>query len=359
MSLISELFSTIDKGYLGGISEKLGESDQSVTRGVQTSMAAVLGGLASHSENPGTLRRILDLAPAGDLSWANAGKSIADPNSSLLTTGKHILSGLFGTQEGAVTAAIAAHAGLKSGVTSSLMAMAAPMVMSFLGRRVRDEGMTMGGLGNLLNREAPSIRAALPAGLGDMFWPRETATTTRPVVAQTVTREASTSSANWLLPLFLLALIPGLIWLFHHSRPATPGTITIPRVGTANRSMPLEVPAPALPALPKASNIDLYFATGSSKLRPESETRLRAFVATLKPGDHVTVGGYTDNVGNEEQNLKLSQRRADTVMAEIKHKGIAADRLTAQGYGEENPIANNDTLAGRARNRRVSVGMME
>jgi OmpA-OmpF porin, OOP family len=238
--------------------------------------------------------------------------------------------------------------------------------MSFLGRRVRDEGMTMGGLSNLLHREAPSIRAALPASLGDLFWPREhTATTTRPVVAQTVTREAS-SSAGWLLPLFLLALIPGLIWLFHHARTVTPSTITVPvpRTGTANRTIPDEVTTPKMPEVPKApamSNVDLYFNTGSSKLRPESEAKLREFAATLRshPGAHLNLGGYTDNVGDESQNLKLSQRRADAVMAELTHKGIAADRLTAKGYGEDDPIADNGTAPGRAKNRRVSVGLTD
>jgi len=363
MSLISELFSTIDRGALSGIAQKLGEPEQSVSRGLQSSMAATLGGLATQSENPSALRRLLDLVPSGDLSLTNAIGAIGDPNSSLLTTGKHLLSSLFGTSEGTVTSALSTHTGLRSGVMSTLMSCAAPLVMSFLGRRVRDEGMTMGGLGNLLQRESPAIRAALPASLSDLFWPREhvAATSARPVVAQTVTREKS-SSAGWLLPLFLLALVPGLIWLFNHARTVSPSTITPPRVGSASRAIP-DVTPPAIPEAPKvpslSKTLDLYFDTNSAKLKPDSAAHLKEFAAALKdnPDAHVTCDGYTDDRGDAQHNIDLSQRRANTVMGLLEKQGIPADRLTATGYGEEHPIADNGTAGGRAQNRRVSLGM--
>jgi outer membrane protein OmpA-like peptidoglycan-associated protein len=107
--------------------------------------------------------------------------------------------------------------------------------------------------------------------------------------------------------------------------------------------------------------VDLYFNTGSTKLRPESEAKLREFEATLKthPDSRLTLGGYTDNIGDAGQNMKLSQKRADAVMAQLTRRGIAADRVTANGYGEDNPIAENGTATGRAKNRRVSVGLTE
>jgi outer membrane protein OmpA-like peptidoglycan-associated protein len=67
------------------------------------------------------------------------------------------------------------------------------------------------------------------------------------------------------------------------------------------------------------------------------------------------VSGYTDNVGNPETNVRLSQQRADLVKSELVQMGIAADRLTAQGFGEEDPIADNSTAEGRDANRRVSL----
>jgi hypothetical protein len=116
-----------------------------------------------------------------------------------------------------LTRALGTGTGRQPGVTSSLMAMAAPMVMSFLGKRVRDDRMSIGGLGSLLQREIPAIRSALPAGVADLLWPHERETiTATPVVAQIVAKERS--SRPWLLHLILLALIPGLIWLFSHAR---------------------------------------------------------------------------------------------------------------------------------------------
>jgi OOP family OmpA-OmpF porin len=67
------------------------------------------------------------------------------------------------------------------------------------------------------------------------------------------------------------------------------------------------------------------------------------------------IGGYTDNVGDPAQNLELSKERADAVMAEEVRRGLAPDRLTAEGYGEQHPVADNSTEAGRAQNRRIAM----
>jgi outer membrane protein OmpA-like peptidoglycan-associated protein len=77
--------------------------------------------------------------------------------------------------------------------------------------------------------------------------------------------------------------------------------------------------------------------------------------AVLKkyPDVHVKISGYTDSVGSPEKNLQLSQKRADAVVAGLVRRGISADRLTAEGHGEEYPIENNSTGMGRAKNRHV------
>jgi outer membrane protein OmpA-like peptidoglycan-associated protein len=271
-----------------------------------------------------------------------------------MSTGKRALSTLFGGSEDAVTRGLSAGTGLKSGLTSSLLTMAAPIVISFLGRRVRDEGMSMGALGTLLQRELPAIRAALPAGVTDLLWPRQHETVAAsPVVAQSVARERS--PARWLVPA-LLALI-GLFWLFNHGSRRVIQT-PAPAIGTANRAIP-EVPVtkPPEPSLP--ANVNLYFETGSARLRPESKARLNEFAGALAANRdaHVMVNGYTDDHGNAASNIRLSQERANAVKADLVSKGIAADRMTVQGYGEESPVADNATAAGRGLNRHVSIGV--
>src|SRR5581483_1001921 len=101
----------------------------------------------------------------------------------------------------------------------------------------------------------------------------------------------------------------------------------------------------------------LVFDPNSATLRPESQEQLNNIAEILKayPNVHVKVGGYTDNSGNPEDNLKLSQDRANAVVAEEVRRGIAPDRLTAEGYGDQHPVADNSTDEGRAKNRRVSM----
>jgi outer membrane protein OmpA-like peptidoglycan-associated protein len=101
----------------------------------------------------------------------------------------------------------------------------------------------------------------------------------------------------------------------------------------------------------------LLFNTDSATLRPESQEQLGNIAAILKayPNVHIKIGGYTDNSGDAQHNLTLSQDRANGVMAELIARGISPDRLEAQGYGEQFPVADNSTAEGRARNRRVSM----
>jgi outer membrane protein OmpA-like peptidoglycan-associated protein len=352
MSLLTDLVSTLDNRSLRGIATAVGEPEQSVAQGMQSAIGTVLGGMANKAQNPDALQGLLNLLPAGarDLSWSNLASSVTDPGSSLASAGKRMLSTLFGGSESAVKGALGTETGLSPTVTSSLLTMAAPMVMGFLGRRVRDEGLSMAGLGGLLQREIPAIRNVLPASLTHLLWDREertTTTTVEPVVAQSVVKERS--STGWILPLILLALIPSFLWLFHHARRPMTTVVVVPRSGIANRVVPTTAPLPA--------KINLYFDTGSSTLRPDSQAKLNEFAHALAPSQdaRVTVNGYTDNVGNAHSNLQLSQQRANAVVGDLEGKGISTSRVTSQGYGEEQPIADNGTAEGRAQNRRVTV----
>ena len=103
----------------------------------------------------------------------------------------------------------------------------------------------------------------------------------------------------------------------------------------------------------------LSFVTASSELTPESKEQVAAAVAILKayPAVTVKVGGYTDNQGDADANLKLSEARAQRVMEQMVVGGVAADRIEAKGYGVEHPIGDNATPEGRAKNRRTSLSV--
>lgn len=97
------------------------------------------------------------------------------------------------------------------------------------------------------------------------------------------------------------------------------------------------------------------FASGSAKLTQNSKTILNKVVRTLtdNPEIEVEIRGYTDNRGSSKVNMNLSQRRANAVKDYLVQNGIDASRIQAIGYGPANPIAPNNTRAGRAKNRRI------
>jgi outer membrane protein OmpA-like peptidoglycan-associated protein len=103
----------------------------------------------------------------------------------------------------------------------------------------------------------------------------------------------------------------------------------------------------------------LSYETGSSNLTAESKAQIDNIVAILNayPAVQIKIGGYTDNVGDPQANLDLSGVRATRVMEAIVAAGIAADRVEAEGYGDQYPIADNATEEGRAQNRRTAVSV--
>jgi outer membrane protein OmpA-like peptidoglycan-associated protein len=103
---------------------------------------------------------------------------------------------------------------------------------------------------------------------------------------------------------------------------------------------------------------DILFASGSAELDPASSPAIGAIAQALMrhPDWQLRIVGHTDSIGTAASNLDLSKRRAARVrQALVADFGIAAPRLTADGRGETQPLEDNGTAAGRARNRRVEL----
>jgi outer membrane protein OmpA-like peptidoglycan-associated protein len=101
----------------------------------------------------------------------------------------------------------------------------------------------------------------------------------------------------------------------------------------------------------------INFDTGKSNIKPESMAIIEQIAALLKayPELKVSIEGHTDNVGTAQSSMALSSQRAKSVMNAIVQKGIAATRLTALGWGQEKPIADNRSEEGKTKNRRVEI----
>ena len=108
----------------------------------------------------------------------------------------------------------------------------------------------------------------------------------------------------------------------------------------------------------RADIYSIYFSFNSDVIREESEPTLKEIAALMRrhPDWKLSVHGHTDNIASDRYNLDLSRGRAAAVMKALTGKyGVDAARLAYSGHGESNPKDSNDTLEGRARNRRVEL----
>jgi OOP family OmpA-OmpF porin len=129
--------------------------------------------------------------------------------------------------------------------------------------------------------------------------------------------------------------------------PGTPRGVKVNQLGCPERE----------PIVLKGVN----FAYDSAELTQPSHAILDgvAKILTKHPDLKVTIAGHTDSMGTADYNKKLSQRRAGSVMNYLISRGLKSVNLTAVGFGEEQPIASNDEVEGRAKNRRVELQPQE
>jgi OOP family OmpA-OmpF porin len=124
-------------------------------------------------------------------------------------------------------------------------------------------------------------------------------------------------------------------------------------VGSDRASQPAGQQQPAPPASP--SKITINFGTGSADAGASAALAQKGADLKNNPDKRVRVEGHTDNVGSAASNQALSQQRADAVRSQLITGGASPSQVTAIGYGEDRPIADNNTSSGRAQNRRVEV----
>jgi OOP family OmpA-OmpF porin len=120
---------------------------------------------------------------------------------------------------------------------------------------------------------------------------------------------------------------------------------------------PAPAPAPVITSEKVSYSADAFFDFDKSVLKPAGKASLDDLVSKLQ-GINLEViiaVGHTDSIGTDAYNQKLSIRRAEAVKAYLQSKGIEANRVYTEGKGEKQPVADNKTTAGRAKNRRVEI----
>ncbi|MBP7701526.1 MAG: OmpA family protein [Phenylobacterium sp.] len=384
-NLVQTVIGALSPDMIGKLSSVLGESSGSVSKGVSAATPALLAAALQQSSTSSGAAGLLSL-----ISQATGGGNPLDrlpallgddaARAGLLSQGKTLSDSLLGANAGAATNGLASFAGVKAGAATQLLSLAAPLVLGSIGKALGG-APTASGVQSLLSDQRASILGALPPGLGSLFG----------LGGATQARAAAASGGGgfgkilpWLIAAaVVLALIFGL-------RNCGAKQVETPPPPVKTEVVPAPAPAPVAAApetltLPGGATItvlptsigygvakfldsaepapktfvfdNLNYDTASNALTPESQPTVVTLVAILKayPNAQGRVVGYTDNQGDPAANKTLSDARAATVKKEMTTLGIAPDRIETAGMGEADPIADNATEEGRAKNRRTEL----
>ena len=371
----------------------------------------LLGGIVSKSDDAGAFSPIFNLIKgSGNANVLNNLSGLLGGGNSNMTSS--LLSILFGNKSNSIISSIASMAGLKNNSANSLLSMVSPMIMGYLSKLIQGKGLNAAGFASLLGQEKRSIMNAIPSGLGTVLGLGNMAGNVSDTVKQTAAtaQKSGSSLMRWALPLVLIAGLGYLAYSFfgkngtaiEDSMTSVTETVTdaakdvttatanvvnggmeaagnmvaglgdffsrklangvelnIPERGVENQLLGfIEDDAKAVDKTTWFNFDRLTFETGKANLDMEkSGEQLNNIVAIMNayPNTKIKIGGYTDNTGNPEFNMNLSQARAEAVKTALQGMGIAADRMDAEGYGDAHPVATNDTEEGRAQNRRIAA----
>ena len=421
-NLLEAMQGSMGSALLGEASKYLGESETVTKSALGAAMPALLAGLMQQSGTASGATQLFRTLTGpqtntdllGNLGgWLSGGSRTAG----VVAQGESMLSSLFGERTGALANAVGAISGMKLSSVTTLLAVAAPALLAFLKSYVIGNKLDAGGLASLLAGQGEHLRnrlddraaGALGFGSAATFLSSLTSGVTgqaaaaagrvtdaaRDVTSGTARAAGTTYAAAsgmvdsvsapfFRRPWFWGAVVAAALvaWIFFQNWTTSveqSARSAATQVAMAVKSLDLPDGAKINvssggfldsltsflagkdPALGKSFTFDeLQFETGSATLTNTSSAQLTALAAVLKayPSVAVSVGGHTDNTGDAAANKRLSAERAAAVKQALLGGGIAAARITDEGYGPEKPIASNDTEEGRAKNRRVELVVM-
>jgi OmpA-OmpF porin, OOP family len=417
-SLIAEITQHFTPEVVRSARSMTGESESSTYGTLQAAAPTVLSGaanMASTSEGANNLAEMIREGGYGGLtenpmSLFRGGSA----TNYLASAGQRHLGKLFGGNASSVTELVARSGGVSTASASKLMSLIAPLTLGVLGKRISTQGAGSSGLTELLLRQRDEIVGAAPSGLSRIlgFGPRvvpspvqaleheevldspthiehfaeptssveparlqPTSFSERPAPA-VVHPRAGGGGARW-LPLLLIILAAIALLSYLRNRPRVPRVtrITSTMSNLARVSLPggvnLSVPQNSMnyrlagflgdnsaTDVPRTFIFDhLSFISGSTQLTPDSNKTINDLSQILGayPSAEVRLTGYTDTTGNVLGNQNLSLDRANAIKTMLVNDGIAANRISTQGFGQNRPGAPNDTEQGGNENRRTEL----
>jgi outer membrane protein OmpA-like peptidoglycan-associated protein len=360
------------------VSSLVGETPAKTQQALGAVIPSLAGVACNEASTPGGASRLFDLIRntqlPGDLLSNPAGALAGGAaTQSLMRTGSGLITSLLGDRAGSLTNLIAGSAGIQQSSASTLLSLAAPLLLGVLGRHLTTAGIGVSGLSSLLSSHRDNILASVPSGLGSALGLNNNsnicgaapAPAVRPTVIAEPEKKAGFPLWGWLLPLLLLAA--GLLtWRScGHIEGPKMASITLPcgtvlsvQEGLFTYNVASFMMKGSDGDLPKRFVFDhLNFDSSTTRLTPDSNQTVTDLIAIMKcfPNMTVQLEGHTDSTGDPDSNKKLSVDRAEAVKAIMVSGGIDGSRIDTAGWGQEKPIASNDTEDGKARNRRTEL----
>ncbi len=415
--MASNLLDTV-RGYvtpdlLENASSHLGESSSGIKKAVNAAIPAVLAMFINRSEKGDSQGLYDDAIQAANSNVLDDRERLfKDGIGSVIPGEKEEIIGDSVNKSSSPASVIASFAGIKAGTVERLLSMIAPLALAALGRHVKENNITSSGFASFLSGQKDAVRNALPAGLSvdDTFGKRtephlereETLSTSDDREEVTTIDDEPRKKTNW-VPLLLLGLgLVALIWFLTRDRGETDTPISnADTTSSATYDTNTSASTAANTSreatkvrLADGTELNAYrggvedqlvaclndagceagkdqwydfdninFEVGSAKLTAESQEQVKNIAAILKayPDAKIKIGGYTDKTGDDAANQKLSQQRAESVLAAIKDAGANQNQLSgAEGYGSQ--FAKVDSTASddeRKKDRRIAVQLRD
>jgi outer membrane protein OmpA-like peptidoglycan-associated protein/uncharacterized protein YidB (DUF937 family) len=285
----------------------------------------------------------------------------------------------------ATVAGISRRVGLAPSVVSSAAGFEIPKLIGMLTPGGRLPTSLPSEVESFVKSDTPD--QAAPIGMAVVGDPEQQArpSAQAPPIGMATVREAPRRNFwPWIIGLLVLAALLGWLLSRRPHTAAPPQTAAVAPAPATHAPAPAATPTPvpatpapapapatsaqaAAPAARTANELNdslsrtvLNFRTGSAVLPPAADPALQQAaerIRALPSGTVIEISGHTDNTGDANANMALSQRRAEAVRNALVQHGVNPAMLTARGYGDTQPVASNDTASGRSQNRRIAFNV--
>ena len=349
-SLFSVMQNILSPDVIQKISLEINQPIEKTKAGLKSVIPLMLMGIINKGSTKEGAEGLVDMAN----QQTTLSHVFIDPNT--IKKGDEVLNNIFGNNLSNTVSTLGVSIGMNTGSITKMMGISAPLIMGFIGTKIKTEKMNASGLMNFLNQQKSALIAFMPSGFSNM-------------ASLSGVHFSSSQRSVWPKIVLVVLLIVGAIWLFNAFRtkninrtmvaPIANGSTThesaaAQSIWTLEKFMNSNTPNGSMKRF-KFDNLLFKSGIAGMVLGENGEINQIAFIMKTYFNSTARIEGFTDSTGPVSLNEELSYKRALAVKNELVSQGIDPARLIAVGMGEQNPLATNETALGRAQNRRIEL----